>query len=107
MKEFARDDAFEAKLAALDLEPIIFKITSADGPGWTLATADAIAIHYRRFLALNYYFPQESNVTNKTVDEFWHAHILDTGPFRGRRPLHHPRRLYRRPPGRLRPRLRA
>ena len=33
---------------------------------------------YRAFLVLNALYPQERIVPPKEVDEFWHAHILDT-----------------------------
>jgi hypothetical protein len=72
------DEEFELKLANLDLEPIVAKLISDDGPGWTLERADRVAAEYRKYLALNFYYPGLSNVTNREVDEFWHTHILDT-----------------------------
>lgn len=33
---------------------------------------------YKKFLTLKKLYPEKDLVPNKAVDEFWHAHILDT-----------------------------
>ncbi len=64
---------------ALDLDPIKLKVMDKeDGYGWTRAEADHHELEYRRFLALTAKYPEELITLNKSVDKFWHAHILDT-----------------------------
>ncbi len=68
----------EAALARLDLEPIIFKLThSGEGHEWSREKAERIAVCYRRFLFLTV-TAGEPIVPTLDLDEFWHAHILDT-----------------------------
>jgi hypothetical protein len=67
-----------AALAALDLERIKFKLTHAEsGKGWDPARADEVEERYKRFLFLTVTV-SEPIVPSTEVDEFWHAHILDT-----------------------------
>jgi hypothetical protein len=49
-----------------------------DGKGWDERILDQAELDYRRFLALNFAYPDRTIVPDKTVDEFWHQHILDT-----------------------------
>lgn len=68
-----------ACIAALDLDPIKIKLMDVDeGEGWSRLQADAVEIHYRRFLDLNLKHPDTAIVPNGPVDKFWHCHILDT-----------------------------
>ncbi|MDP3793516.1 MAG: hypothetical protein Q8R07_02060 [Candidatus Uhrbacteria bacterium] len=71
-------EEIEAALARLDLEPIIFKLThSGEGHGWTREKAERIAPIYKRFLFLTV-TAGEPIVPTLDIDDFWHAHILDT-----------------------------
>lgn len=75
----ASQELFARKVQALDLEPIIFKLVNPDdGQGWPVAKADVVAKEYRDFLTLAHLYPEKNIVPSKSVDKFWHAHILDT-----------------------------
>jgi hypothetical protein len=67
-----------AAIAALDLNPIKFKLMHKSGEGWSRAHADAVELEYRRFLFLMEKFPNEVTAPVVDVDTFWHYHILDT-----------------------------
>lgn len=64
---------------ALDFEQIKSKLMNKkEGHGWTRAQADRYEQEYKRFLALQAKYPDESIAPNVNVDKFWHGHILDT-----------------------------
>ena len=68
-----------AKIHALDLAPIKFKLMDAkEGDGWSCEYADHVEIEYKRFLTLLTKYPEASIAPSKEVDKFWHGHILDT-----------------------------
>lgn len=46
--------------------------------GWSAEACSDVEHLYRRFLALNIRYPDRKLCPNGPVDEFWHAHILDT-----------------------------
>jgi hypothetical protein len=72
-------DQVVAKIHALDLAPIKFKLMDAEeGHGWSREYADRIEIEYKRFLILLAKYPEASIAPSKEVDKFWHGHILDT-----------------------------
>ncbi len=67
------------RVAALDLAPIKFKISSKeDGFGWTPEHVEEIELGYKRFLALLALHPGQQLAPTRDIDKFWHAHILDT-----------------------------
>ncbi|MEG4146083.1 hypothetical protein [Microcoleus sp. Pol12B5] len=71
--------AFEARLSALDLTPIINKLTDErEDICWSSERVLRVAESYRQYLSLKFYFPSETIVPTKEVDTFWHTHILDT-----------------------------
>jgi hypothetical protein len=75
----ASSEMFADKLAALDLEPIVFKLVNPDDDApWSVAKADQVAKEYRDFLMLAHLYPEKQIVPSKSVDKFWHTHILDT-----------------------------
>ncbi|MCY1031269.1 hypothetical protein OV207_07355 [Corallococcus sp. BB11-1] len=45
---------------------------------WTSEYCDEVESLYRKFLALNIRFPDKKICPTGPIDEFWHAHILDT-----------------------------
>ena len=72
-----------ARIDALDLEPIAFKVMHPE-PGqaaMTLAEADQHIAAYRCFLKLCAWYPDEDIVPSREIDQTWHAHILDTGKY--------------------------
>ncbi|HEY0022260.1 MAG TPA: hypothetical protein VGB24_05100 [Longimicrobium sp.] len=71
-------EALKSRIWALDLDPIVVKLTHADGgTGWTRERALQGAEEYRRFLFLTVARP-ETIVPTEFIDEVWHTHILDT-----------------------------
>lgn len=46
--------------------------------GWTLEMCDETEDLYRKFLALNLRYPDRKICPTGPIDDFWHAHILDT-----------------------------
>ena len=72
-------DQIIAKIHALDLNPIKFKLMDAEeGHGWSREYADHVELEYKRFLTLLVKYPESSIAPSKEVDKFWHGHILDT-----------------------------
>ena len=46
--------------------------------GWTFEFCEEVESLYRKFLALNARYPDLKICPTGPIDEFWHAHILDT-----------------------------
>jgi hypothetical protein len=46
--------------------------------GWTAEFCDEAESLYRQFLALNARYPGQKICPTGPIDEFWHAHIVDT-----------------------------
>jgi hypothetical protein len=46
--------------------------------GWSGALCGTVEDRYRKFLALMLLYPKGPLVPTGFIDEFWHAHILDT-----------------------------
>lgn len=66
-------------LESLDLSMIAMKLSDEhEGVGWSEDKCERVAFEYRRFLALTRMYPDKAIVPSTTVDQFWHAHILDT-----------------------------
>lgn len=75
----AEDKALEAallKVEQLDFTMLIHKLMQEKD--WTFETCQEAEALYRRFLALNMRYPDRKICPTGPVDEFWHAHILDT-----------------------------
>jgi hypothetical protein len=72
-----------ARIDALDLEPIAYKLMHPrpGPPAMTLAEADRRITAYRHYLKLCSWYPDESAVPSQAADEAWHAHILDTAKY--------------------------
>jgi len=74
-----RDDALVAameRVAALDFSMLRMKLVQEHG--WTEEVCDEVEHLYRLFLALNLRYPGQKICPTGPIDEFWHAHILDT-----------------------------
>lgn len=79
----AMQAAVAARIDGLDLEPVAYKLMHPE-PGetaMTLADADQLIAAYRCFLKLCAWYPEESIVPSKMIDEVWHTHILDTAKY--------------------------
>jgi hypothetical protein len=64
---------------SIDFTQLIDKMVNYNG--WLKEDAEETSLQYRRFLYLNrkYCFQNaEALVPSEDIDEFWHAHILDT-----------------------------
>ncbi|MGB8423143.1 glycine-rich domain-containing protein [Paraburkholderia sp.] len=74
-----RDQALEhavEKVSRIDFTMQCRKLIEESG--WTAETCEEVEDIYRKFLALNIRYPEQKLCPNGPVDEFWHAHILDT-----------------------------
>lgn len=83
------------KVAMLDFTMLKRKLETVTG--WSAeAVAEAEQL-YRKYLSLAMVYPQTLLVPSRVIDEFWHAHILDTRAYMadcemlfGRYLHHHP-----------------
>jgi hypothetical protein len=68
---------------AIDLEPIVFKLTTPEPghSGLSLAEADQAVALYRCFMKLCAWYPDQPIVPCTAIDQVWHTHILDTGKY--------------------------
>jgi len=65
-------------VASLSFEKIIWKLSESSEEQMSNERCLFAAQEYRRYLTLKKLYPSAELVPNKLVDEFWHAHILDT-----------------------------
>jgi hypothetical protein len=72
------------RIDALDLEPIVFKLTRPDSgeAPLTLTDADQYILLYRCFLKLCLLHPDATIVPSLQIDRVWHTHMLDTAKYR-------------------------
>ncbi|OOE63751.1 MULTISPECIES: hypothetical protein [Salinivibrio] len=64
------------KVAALDFSMLNRKFV--EEYGWTVEYCREVEDLYRKFLALNMRYPEKKICPTGPIDEYWHAHILDT-----------------------------
>ncbi len=64
------------KVAKLDFSMLKQKL--GQEKGWSVEYQEEVEELYRRFLALNIAYPKQKICPTGPIDEFWHAHILDT-----------------------------
>ena len=70
-----------AAIQALDLESVRLRVMDAElGEGWTPEYANSIEAAYRNYLTMLVKYPENMGdiLLSQDVDEFWHAHILQT-----------------------------
>lgn len=69
-----------SKFNDLDLDFIVRKLSSEyyELPRWPACLAAQIVEFYKRFLWLNYIYPEAKLVPTRDIDECWHIHILNT-----------------------------
>ena len=65
-----------AQVAELDFSMLKRKLMEEQE--WTPEYCDEVEALYRKFLALNIRYPDRKICPTGPIDEFWHAHILDT-----------------------------
>ena len=65
-----------ARVSQLDFT--LLKRKLMEERAWTSEYCDDVESLYRQFLALNAIYPDRKICPTGPVDEFWHAHILDT-----------------------------
>ena len=65
-----------AKAATLDFTMLKRKLEA--GEGWSAGTVAEAEQLYRKYLSLAIAYPHKSLGPSPIIDEFWHAHILDT-----------------------------
>lgn len=68
------------KIEMLDFRELKAKLMlpEPEGYGWTEEQTNAAETWYKRFLVLHVLHPRHQNSPSVPVDQFWHAHILDT-----------------------------
>lgn len=65
-----------AMVETLDFSMLTRKLVEEHG--WTSEFCQEVEELYRKFLALNIRYPDKKICPTGPIDEFWHAHILDT-----------------------------
>ena len=73
------DEATKAaveKVSQLDFSMLRCKLM--EDQGWTREYCEEVESLYRKFLALNVRYPGKKICPSGPIDDFWHAHILDT-----------------------------
>jgi len=77
---FVRVDAPLARALAQvsELNFSMLKRKLMEEKSWTAEYCDEVEGLYRKFLALNIRYPDRKICPTGPIDEFWHAHILDT-----------------------------
>jgi hypothetical protein len=69
-------EAALARVAKLDFTALKDKL--GQEKGWSPEYQSEVEALYRAFLALNIVYPDRKICPTGPIDEFWHAHILDT-----------------------------
>lgn len=64
------------KVSQLDFS--MLKLKLLEEKGWTREYCEEVESLYRKFLALNIRYPDKKICPSGPIDDFWHAHILDT-----------------------------
>lgn len=73
---------FLKDIQGIDLTMIKRKLQDVEeGQGWTNEQCDSAEKDYVEFLALKRAYPEKEIVPTKTMDLFWHQHILDTAKY--------------------------
>ena len=71
-------DQLHPSVEALDFDRLKWKLCQSAEAKMSPTDCDFAEQEYRRYLTLKKIYPGKELVPNKLVDEFWHAHILDT-----------------------------
>ena len=65
-----------AKVALLDFTALKRKLETTEG--WSAESVAEAEQLYRRYLSLAVVYPDQALGPSREIDDFWHAHILDT-----------------------------
>lgn len=68
-------------VAALDFRRLKFKLCESSEGKLTREECELAEGEYRKYLTLKKLYPGVELVPNRLLDEFWHAHILDTAAY--------------------------
>jgi len=72
------DSIIPACIQNLDFTKLKFKLSQSKESKLSIEVCDFAEIEYKKFLTLKLLNPDTALVPNQLVDEFWHAHVLDT-----------------------------
>lgn len=73
---------FIDRLNQIDFGCIAYKLMNPEeGTACSKVQATQAIEGYRKFLLLNYLYPDQIIVPSKTIDRVWHVHILDTSKY--------------------------
>ena len=72
------DSIIPACIQELDFKKLKFKLSQSKESKFSVEVCDFAEIEYKKFLTLKLLNPETALVPNQVVDEFWHAHVLDT-----------------------------
>jgi hypothetical protein len=76
---FSLDSELFDKIESLDLDCIKVRLMRPDrSEGWSRERVDLVEKHYKRFLYMCVTDPDSPTIHTDDIDDFWHAHILDT-----------------------------
>lgn len=71
-----------ARFNSVDLSMLEQKLMDPEeGNGWTQAYTTALRTEYQRYLAMIIVLPNEPLAPSHPIDDYWHAHILDTAAY--------------------------
>lgn len=71
-------EGLHPKVSALNFDRLKWKLCESAEAKMSQKQCDLAEREYRRYLTLKKLYPGKELVPNKLLDEFWHAHILDT-----------------------------
>lgn len=71
-------DGIHPVVANLNFEKLKWKLSKSAEAKMSEEDCELAEREYRRYLTLKKLYPSKEFVPNKLLDEFWHAHILDT-----------------------------
>lgn len=71
-------EGLHPSVGALNFDKLRWKLTESSEAKMTKGDCELAEREYRRYLTLKKLYPTTELVPNKLLDEFWHAHILDT-----------------------------
>lgn len=71
-------NAIDPAVQALNFDRLKWKLCESSESKMSKTECDIAEREYRRYLSLKKLYPGVELVPNKLLDEFWHAHILDT-----------------------------
>jgi hypothetical protein len=74
-------DDIHPAVRALNFDKLKWKLCESSEAKMSKEQCELAEQEYRKFLSLKKYYPDAALVPNQLLDEFWHAHILDTAAY--------------------------